>query len=98
MGITKIHPYTDKTLKMAKIASALGHPARLTIMQYLFENKKATYASFQKVTRLTPPTISSHIKILANAGLVYSDYYQQGNYFLDQNAEYLVQELLQTVV
>jgi DNA-binding transcriptional ArsR family regulator len=95
MGTTKIHPYSNQTLQLAQIAKALGHPARITIVKYLFENQIATNLTFQKITTLNKSTISKHIKELVYAELVYSDYKDfEGNYYLKQEAGLLIEMLV----
>ncbi|MDR0801554.1 helix-turn-helix domain-containing protein [Fluviicola sp.] len=98
MGITKIYPYPDQTLQLAKIAKALGHPARITMMKYLFENRQATNNAFQSITTLAQSTISRHIKELIAADLVYSDHLEfEGNYYLKSEADLLIQMLMDDV-
>ncbi len=96
MGTTKIYPYSEQTLQLAQIAKALGHPARITIIKYLFENRQATNDTFQGITSLAKSTISKHIKELIHADLVYSDYKEfEGNYYLKQEAGDLIEMLVQ---
>ncbi len=98
MGTTKIYPYSDQTLQLAQIAKALGHPARVTMMKYLFENRKANSDTFQSLTTLSQSTISKHIKELILADLVYSDYLEpEGNYYLKREADQLIQMLIDDV-
>ncbi|MNJ83360.1 Helix-turn-helix domain protein [compost metagenome] len=98
MGITKMHPYLDQTLQLARIAKALGHPARITMMKYLFENRRATNDTFQSITTLAQATVSRHIQELIYADLVYSDYKEfEGNYYLKNEASQLIQMLIEDV-
>lgn len=98
MGTTKIYPYTDQTLQLAKIAKALGHPARITIIKYLFQYHHATNDIFQAITKLDKSTISKHAKELISADLIYSDYkYFEGNYYLKSEAGQLIEMLIEDV-
>ncbi|MDF3028222.1 MAG: regulatory protein ArsR [Fluviicola sp.] len=98
MGISKIYPYSEQTLQLARIAKALGHPARITIMQYLFENQKANSPTFQKLTKLSKSAISKHTKELMFAELVYTDYKEnEGSYYLKSEAGLLIQMLIQEI-
>jgi DNA-binding transcriptional ArsR family regulator len=98
MGISKIYPYSEQTLQLARIAKALGHPARITIMQYLFENQKANNPIFQKLTKLSKSAISKHTKELMHAELVYTDYKEnEGSYYLKSEASLLIQMLIQEI-
>ena len=40
MGITKVESYNEQTLTLASIFKALGHPARIAILEYLAKEKK----------------------------------------------------------
>ena len=42
MGATKTAQYPLDTLNLARIADALSHPARITIIKTLKENKKGS--------------------------------------------------------
>lgn len=98
MGTTKIYPYSEQTLQLAQIAKAMGHPARITILKYLFQNRKATNDTFRSITTLNKSTISKHIKELIHADLVYSDYQEfEGNYYLKQEASILIEMLVQEI-
>ena len=98
MGTSKIYPYSNQTLQLAQIAKALGHPARITIIKYLVENRKATNDTFQGITTLAKSTISKHVKELIHADLVYSDYKDfEGNYYLKQEASLLIEMLVQEI-
>lgn len=98
MGITKIHPYPDQTIQLARIAKALGHPARITIMKYLFENQQATNDTFQSITTLAQSTISRHMQELISADLVHSDFLEfEGNYYLKTEASQLIEMLIEDV-
>jgi hypothetical protein len=37
MGATKMHLYKDHQIDMAKLCKALGHPARIAVVEKLFE-------------------------------------------------------------
>ncbi len=62
--------YSDVTVNIAKIAKALGHPARLAILKHL-SNQSCCYTSdLIKVIPMAQSTISQHLKELKNAGLI----------------------------
>lgn len=98
MAISKIYPYSHQTLQLAQIAKALGHPARITIVKYLFQNHQATNDTFQKLTTLHKSTITKHVKELISANLVYSDYKEfEGTYYLKTEAGQLLEMLIEDV-
>ena len=98
MAISKIYPYSDEILQSSQIAKALGHPARMTIVKYLFRNYQAMNDTFQKLTTLHKSTISKHVKELIHANLIYSDYKDfAGNYYLKQEAAHLIEMLVQEI-
>jgi DNA-binding transcriptional ArsR family regulator len=37
MGVTHTHLFTDKQNELARLAKALGHPARIAILEFLLE-------------------------------------------------------------
>ena len=98
MGTTKIYPYSEQTLQLAQIAKALGHPARITIIKYLFENQQATNDTFQLITTLAKSTVSKHIKELIHVDLIISDYREfEGHYYLKKHAGNLIEMLVQEI-
>lgn len=98
MGTTKVYPYSNQTLQLAQIAKAMGHPARITMLKYLFQNRIATNDTFQALTTLNKSTISKHVKELIHADLVYSDYKDfEGSYYLKRDAAHLIEMLVQEI-
>ena len=70
MGATKSNQYNDSTLHLAKIANALGHPARITIIEQLKENPRLRMVDFELILGLSGPTIHKHFKKLDSAELI----------------------------
>lgn len=54
----------------AEAFRALGHPVRLGIMQRLAVEPETCACDFSEVFALRQPTISQHLKVLREAGLV----------------------------
>lgn len=52
MGASKTKHYSKETIQIAQLANALGHPARITIIQLLKENTYFRNVEFQKVLQL----------------------------------------------
>jgi ArsR family transcriptional regulator len=56
--------------RWAKMLKALGHPVRLGIMRRLAAQPETCACDFSDVFALQQPTISQHLKVLRDAGLV----------------------------
>lgn len=70
MGATKTEHFTDKQNQIATIAKALGHPARIAIIEYLVKVSECICGDIVNELPLAQPTISQHLKELKNAGLI----------------------------
>ena len=70
MGITKSEIFTEEQNKLANIAKVLGHPARVAILNHLFNINTCVCGDLVEVIGLAQPTISQHLKELKNAGLI----------------------------
>ena len=55
----------------SKIFKALSDPTRLKIIE-LLENKEICACEFAPLTKKAQPTVSQHLKILENAGIIAS--------------------------
>ncbi|CAF3326918.1 unnamed protein product [Rotaria sp. Silwood2] len=70
MGATKTEHFTNNQNDIAAIAKALGHPARIAIMEYLIKVDTCICGDIVNELPLSQPTISQHLKELKNAGLI----------------------------
>lgn len=70
MGITKSEIFTEEQNRIANMAKALGHPARISILQHLFQSDSCICGDLVDKIGLAQPTISQHLKELKNAGLI----------------------------
>ncbi|MBE2246026.1 MAG: helix-turn-helix transcriptional regulator [Candidatus Competibacteraceae bacterium] len=70
MGATKTDHFTDKQNEMAAIAKALGHPARIAIVEHLIKTNACYCGDIVEVLPLAQPTVSQHLKELKNAGII----------------------------
>jgi DNA-binding transcriptional ArsR family regulator len=70
MGATKADFFTEQQNKMAAIAKALGHPARIAIIEYLLKVNECICGDIVNELPLAQPTVSQHLKELKNAGLI----------------------------
>lgn len=70
MGITKTDTYTDQTLAVASIFKALGHPARIAILEFLAKQTTCICGEIVAELPLSQASISRHLVELKAAGLI----------------------------
>ncbi len=70
MGLTKTDNFTAEQNELAAFAKALGHPARVAIIEYLSSQKDCVCGSIVDAIPLAQATVSQHLKELKNAGLI----------------------------
>ncbi len=70
MGTTKTEHFTEEQNKLATLTKALGHPARIAIIEYLLKVDTCICGDIVNELPLAQPTISQHLKELKNAGLI----------------------------
>ncbi len=73
MGATKTEHFNEKQNYIASIAKALGHPARVAIIDYLLTVDTCICGDIVNQLPLAQPTVSQHLKELKNAGLIKGD-------------------------
>ena len=67
MGITKSEIFTGKQNKLANMLKALAHPARIAIVEYLFNSKSCICGDLVEELGLAQATVSQHLKELKTA-------------------------------
>lgn len=70
MGITKTDFFTEKQNETALIFKALGHPARVAIIEFLLKKQSCVCGDIVSELPLAQPTISQHLRELKNAGII----------------------------
>jgi len=70
MGTTRTELYTNRHNALAAPLKALGHPARLAIVEHLLAQTDCINANFVELTGLAQPTVTRHLAVLVEAGLV----------------------------
>jgi len=73
MGLTKTEEFTKAQNDLALSAKALGHPARIAILQFLIKTKSCVCGDIVDELPLSQSTVSQHLKELKNAGLIKGD-------------------------
>lgn len=70
MGATKTDHFSEEQNRLANRMKALGHPARVAIMEHLISVDSCICGDIVNVLPLAQPTVSQHLKELKNAGLI----------------------------
>ena len=70
MGLTKSEIFTEQQNKIALLAKAFGHPARVAILQHLFKIDACVCGDLVDEIGLAQPTISQHLNELKQMGLI----------------------------
>jgi len=73
MGVTKTQVFTDKQNRIADLAKALAHPARVAIIQHLLKEKSCVCGDLVEVLPLAQATVSQHLKELKNIGILHGE-------------------------
>src|SRR5688572_3520729 len=73
MGLTKTEEFTKAQNDLAAITKALGHPARIAILQFLIKTKSCVCGDIVDELPLSQSTVSQHLSELKKAGLIKGD-------------------------
>ena len=73
MGLTKTEEFTKTQNDLALLTKALGHPARIAILQFLAEKKSCVCGDIVDELPLSQSTVSQHLKELKKVGLIKGD-------------------------
>jgi len=73
MGLTKTKEFTRAQNDLASITKALGHPARIAILQFLIKTKTCVCGEIVNELPLSQSTVSQHLSELKKAGLIKGD-------------------------
>ncbi|GAB3718342.1 ArsR/SmtB family transcription factor [Spirosoma lituiforme] len=70
MGLTKTEIFTDEQNRLADLAKAFAHPARVAILQMLIARKACVCGDLVGELNLAQPTVSQHLKELKRIGII----------------------------
>ena len=73
MGVTKTEIFTDHQNRVAELAKAFAHPARVAILQLLAERKACVCGDLVDELPLAQATVSQHLKELKRIGIIKGD-------------------------
>ena len=62
--------YTFKQEHIARIAKAMGHPARIAILEFLAKQTQCYFGDIHEELPIAKATVSQHLKELKDAGLI----------------------------
>lgn len=62
--------YTATQEQLARFAKALGHPARIAIMNFLAKQETCYFGDIHEELPIAKATVSQHLKELKDAGLI----------------------------
>lgn len=65
--------YTPKDEQTARFAKALGHPARIAILNFLASQECCFFGDIHDVLPIAKATVSQHLSELKDAGLIQGD-------------------------
>ncbi|MGB4773790.1 MAG: metalloregulator ArsR/SmtB family transcription factor [Daejeonella sp.] len=98
MGATKTDHFTNRQNELANSMKALGHPARIAIINYLIKVDTCICGDIVNELPLAQATVSQHLKELKNAGLIKRSI--EGNaicYCIDENTISKLQDFLSEI-
>jgi len=70
MGVTKTERYKPQQLELSSMLKALGHPARVAIVEYLLKADDCICGDIVNELPLAQPTVSQHLRELKTAGII----------------------------
>jgi ArsR family transcriptional regulator len=70
MGLTKTEIFTTEQNRIADLAKAFAHPARVAILQMLIARKACVCGDLVDELELAQATVSQHLKELKRIGII----------------------------
>lgn len=70
MGVTKTKIFTEQQNRIAELAKAFAHPARVAILQLLAQKKACVCGDLVDELPLAQATVSQHLKELKRIGII----------------------------
>lgn len=62
--------YTEDQERLARFAKAMGHPARMAILEFLARQESCFFGDIHDELPIAKATVSQHLKELKDAGLI----------------------------
>jgi len=70
MNTDKNNEYSIDNEQLARFAKAMGHPTRITILQFLASMDSCYFGDIHNELPIAKATVSQHLKELKDAGLI----------------------------
>lgn len=70
MPVTRTEEFQSKDVRLASLAKAVAHPARVAILRILAKRNACICGEIVEVLPIAQATVSQHLKVLKDAGLV----------------------------
>lgn len=70
MGVSKTELFPSDLNHLARMAKALGHPARLAILEHLIKKGECMCGDIVDELPLSQSTVSQHLKAMKDAGII----------------------------
>lgn len=87
--------YSIKQELTARFAKAMGHPARIAILQFLAKQSECYFGDIHEELPIAKATVSQHLKELKDAGLIHGEVETPKiKYCINRDNWQLAQELL----
>ncbi len=96
--VKKQEDFSINDVTVAKYAKALSHPARIAILNLLIRKKTCICGDIVEELPLAQSTVSQHLKVLKEAGLIKGDI--EGStvcYCIDEKEWKIAKDLLQSL-
>ncbi|MFN8416579.1 MAG: metalloregulator ArsR/SmtB family transcription factor [Cytophagaceae bacterium] len=81
MPLVKEQPLSNSDQDLILLSKALGHPARISILNMMRERNTCICRDLTEELGLSQSTISQHLKELKDAGLIYGTEAAQKTYY-----------------
>ncbi|WP_308777992.1 metalloregulator ArsR/SmtB family transcription factor [uncultured Bacteroides sp.] len=62
--------YSEEQERIVRFAKAMGHPARIAILQFLVSQESCFFGDIHEELPIAKATVSQHLKELKEAGLI----------------------------
>lgn len=69
MGATKKYFYSPDQIQLADLYKALGHPARVSLVQHMLKQPDCNCKTLEKAVKLSTSSVTQHLRVLHESGI-----------------------------